>query len=64
MLYKLKNIGSKTRYNLLRENNNMEEDEWREKVHNLKNLTEKYKALALSEEPSEESDGGGSDYYE
>jgi hypothetical protein len=27
-------------------------------------LTEKYKALALSEEPSEESDGGGSDYYE
>ena len=29
---KLKNISAVTRFNLLRENDNMEEDEWRHKV--------------------------------
>lgn len=44
----LKNINAKTRYNLLRENDNMEEDEWRDKVENLKNLHESYQTMAES----------------
>ena len=40
LYYNLKNISAVTRYNLLRENDNMEEDEWREKVEQLKNLAE------------------------
>jgi hypothetical protein len=58
---KLKHISATTRYNLLRENDNMEEDEWRQKVENLKNLAELYKQMALSEEPSDE--GSDSDDY-
>ena len=37
---KLKNISATTRYNLLRENDNMEEDEWRDRVEQLKTLAE------------------------
>lgn len=50
----LKFLSAKARINLLRENNNMEEDDWREKVHVLKNLAESYRSLALSDEPSDE----------
>ena len=52
---KLKHISAATRYNLLRENDNMEEDDWRDRVENLKNLAEAYRELALNEEPSNES---------
>jgi hypothetical protein len=58
--YNLKNITAVTRYNLLRENDNMEEDEWREKVEQLKNLAEQFKQMALNEEPSDQ----GSDSME
>ena len=58
---KLKNISATTRYNLLRENDNMEEDEWRDRVEQLKTLAEQFRELALSDEPSNES--GDSDQY-
>lgn len=35
----------------------MEEDEWRQKVENLKQLVEEYQSIALSDEPSNSSDG-------
>ena len=54
---KLKFVNAVTRYNLLRENDNMEEDEWRQKVENLKQLVEDYQSIALSDEPSNSSDG-------
>ena len=59
---KLKNISATTRYNLLRENDNMEEDEWRDRVEQLKTLAEQFRELALSDEPSNES-GEDSDQY-
>lgn len=49
----LKHISAVTRYNLLRENDNMEEDEWRDKVDQLKDLAEQFKQLAMNEEPSD-----------
>jgi len=58
----LKNVKASTRFNLLRENDNMEEDEWREKVNNLKELTELYKELAQNNEPSNDSSVGEDDY--
>ena len=54
-----KHLSAKARIQLLRENNYMEEDDWREKVNNLHELTEAYRNLALSDEPSDED----SDYY-
>jgi hypothetical protein len=35
-----------TKVHLLRENDNMEEDEWREKVYRLKELVEEYKQIS------------------
>ena len=58
----LKNVSASTRYNLLRENDNMEEDEWRDKVNNLRELNELYKELALNDEPSNDSSAGEDDY--
>jgi len=55
-------VNAKTRYNLLRENDNMEEDEWREKVNNLKEMCEYYKEMALNNEPSNDSSAGDDDY--
>jgi len=46
----------KTRASLLKENDNMEHDEWKEKVNQLEILCENYRLLALSEEPSSSSD--------
>ena len=40
----------------------MEEDEWRDRVEQLKTLAEKFRELALSDEPSNES-GEDSDQY-
>jgi len=40
----------------------MEEDEWREKVNNLKEITEMYKEMALNDEPSNDSSAGDDDY--
>ena len=34
----------------------MEEDDWRERVNNLKELVEQYKCLALSDEPSDDEE--------
>jgi hypothetical protein len=42
----LKNLSMATKIHLLRENDNMEEDEWREKVYKLKELVEEYKQLS------------------
>ena len=50
----LKFLSAKARINLLRENSNMEEDDWREKVSVLKDLSESYRSLAYSDEPSDE----------
>jgi len=58
----LRNVNAKTRYNLLRENDNMEEDEWRDKVNNLKEICEYYKEMALNDEPSNDSSAGSDDY--
>lgn len=58
----LKNINAKTRYNLLRENDNMEEDEWRDKVNNLKEICEYFREMALNDEPSNNSSAGDDDY--
>lgn len=52
----LKNLKLSVRANLLKENDNMEEDEWREKVHQLQNLVEAYRSMALSEEPSDDEE--------
>jgi len=35
-----------TKAQLLKENDNMEEDEWREKVYGLKELVEEYKQIS------------------
>ena len=59
---KLRNISVKTRYQLLRENDSMEEDEWREKVENLKNMYENYQNMALSNDPDSESEEDDEDY--
>ena len=59
---KLKCITLKTRQNLLANNDHMEEDDYREKVENLKQLTEAYKMIALGEEPDSEEDVGSDDY--
>jgi len=58
----LRNVNAKTRYNLLRENDNMEEDEWRDKVNNLKEICEYYKEMALNDEPSNDSFAGSDNY--
>lgn len=56
-IYKnLKCLSMKTRASLLKENDNMEHDEWKEKVNQLEILCENYRLLALSEEPSSSSD--------
>lgn len=52
----LKNLRLTVRASLLKENDNMEEDEWREKVYSLNTLLEAYRSMALSEEPSDEED--------
>lgn len=44
-------------------NDNMEEDEWRDKVNNLKELCEYYKEMALNDEPSNDSSAGDDDYW-
>ena len=54
---KLKHVNPVTRYNLLRENDCMEEEDWRDKVENLKQLMEEFQSLACNEEPSNSSDG-------
>ena len=60
---KLKNLSSKQRYNLMRENDCMEEDEWRERVHGLNIVCENLRSLALGEEPSDSGDGDDSYDY-
>lgn len=65
-LYKnLRNLSLVTRSQLLKSNDNMEEDEYRDKVEILKRLTESYKMIALGEEPDsgESSDNGVDDDY-
>ena len=62
-MYKdLKRLKLSVRANLLKENDNMEEDEWREKVNQLLTLVEAYRSMALSEEPSDDDDGSDEDY--
>merc|ERR1712147_492304 len=46
----LKHITLAVRANLLKENDHMEEDEWREKVNQLHVLCEAYRSMALSDE--------------
>ena len=60
---RLKTLSSKTRFNLMRENDNMEDDEWREKVHALNVVCEHMRQLALGEDPSL-SDGDDSYDYD
>ena len=62
---KLRNVSVKTRYHLLRENDNMEEDEWREKVNILEEMVESYRSIAMNDEPSdsEGSDNVEDDYW-
>ena len=50
----LRNLDLRTRQQLLKNNDNMEEEEYREKVENLKNLLESYRMIALGDEPSDE----------
>lgn len=47
---------------MLRENDNMEEDEWREKVNTLEEMVEGYKSIAMNDEPSD-SEGSDNDDY-
>ena len=62
-MYKgLKHLKLAVRANLLKENDNMEEDEWREKVNQLLTLVEAYRSMALSEEPSDDEDEEEDDY--
>ena len=49
----LKNLTIPTKMHLLRENDNMEEDEWREKVYKLKELTEEYKQISQNNDPDD-----------
>ena len=59
---KLKTINPITKSNLLRENDNMEEDEWREKVYRLKELVEDYKQLAYNNDPDEQDSPSDDEY--
>lgn len=62
-MYKsLKFLKMSVRANLLKENDNMEEDDWREKVNSLLTLLEAYKSMALSEEPSDDEEDD-EDFY-
>lgn len=47
----------------LRENDNMEEDEWREKVYRLKDLVEEYKQLSQNNDPDDNEDSPSDDDY-
>lgn len=61
----LRNLDLRTRQQLLKNNDNMEEEEYRDKVESLKNLLEAYKMIALGDEPSDEDSEGNqneSDY--
>jgi len=58
----LKHVKLAVRANLLKENDHMEEDEWREKVNQLQVLCEAYRSMALSEEPSDGDESGDDDY--
>mmetsp|Transcript_14952 Transcript_14952/g.25453 ORF Transcript_14952/g.25453 Transcript_14952/m.25453 type:complete len:504 (-) Transcript_14952:21-1532(-) len=53
---RLKNLSMKTRFNLLRENSNMEEDDWRDKVYRLNEICETHMSLAVGDEPSDQGD--------
>jgi hypothetical protein len=44
----LKTISPKIKQNLLKENDHMEEDEWRERVNILEELAEEYKMIGLN----------------
>jgi hypothetical protein len=58
-MYKgLRNLNLATRSQLLKNNDHMELDEYREKVENLKILMEEYKTIALGEEPDSGSSEG------
>ena len=56
-LYKnLRNVSRITRSQLLVNNDNMEIEEYREKVESLKQIAESYRMIALGEEPGLDSD--------
>ena len=59
----LKNISVATKTHLLRENDNMEEDEWREKVYKLKELVEEYKQISQNNDPDDQEDSPSEDDY-
>lgn len=59
----LKNMGLATKSHFLRENDNMEEDEWREKVYRLKELVEEYKQLSQNNDPDDNEDSPSDDDY-
>ena len=52
-----------TKAHLLRENDNMEEDEWREKVYRLKELVEEYKQISQNNDPDDKEDSPSEDDY-
>ena len=59
----LKNLSMVTKAHLLRENDNMEEDEWREKVYRLKELVEEYKQISQNNDPDDKEDSPSEDDY-
>jgi hypothetical protein len=61
---KLRNLDLKTRSQLLANNDHLEFEDYKEKVENLKKLSEEFKMMALGEEPdSEESEEIVNDDY-
>ena len=56
-----KNLTKKTRLQLLKEQD-MEEDDWFERIGNLRELVESYKAIALSDEPDDDENESDDDY--
>ena len=63
-LYKqLKHLSLVTRSQLLKNNDNMEYEEYKEKVESLKCLTEAYKMIALGEDPDSGSEENEEDDY-
>jgi hypothetical protein len=59
----LKNINAKTKNNLLKQNDNMEEDEWRERVEILEELAEEYKMIGLNQDASSSDNEDVADDY-
>ena len=61
-LYKgLRNLDGKTRAQLLKNNDHMEEDDYRGHVENLKGIQEKFRSMALGDEPDQSETDSGED---